>query len=386
MTPLQPEPPPSDDDLTIRGDIETSSVPELLRSLLSSGETGVLTVRNGDYTKTIFIDRGRIVYAASNNVDERLGESLLVRGKLTVRQFLEASKLIRPETRLGAILIELDALGSDELMPAVEHQVREILMELFAWTRGDYELVIRDLDPEGLVLLNMSTENLILEGIRRTRAWSQVTRAIGEIGTVFIPTGNTEVLYKLDLTSEEQEILDHVNGRSTVEHICDVSYLSNFETCRILWALQVLGVIRKGLTDDAAALTEGDAERERELDLEQIVETFNQMFSRIYHFLKGRLGDKADAFMDLCLEDVSRQYGTLFEGVDLKHYGRADYEQMLANVADLPAEQRKSVMVAALNELIFVIQLSVRTRHGAQEEAVVSGIIKDGFRKLGPRG
>lgn len=386
MIPLEREPPPADDELTIRGDIETSSVPELLRSLLSSGETGVLTVRNGDSAKTISIDRGRIVYAASNNVDERLGESLLVRGKLTVRQFLEASKLIRPETRLGAILVELNALGPDELMPAVEHQVREILMELFTWTRGDYELVIRELDPEGLVVLNMSTENLILEGIRRSKAWSQVTRAIGEIGTVFVPTGNTEVLYKLELTSEEQEILDHVNGRATVEHICDVSYLSNFETCRILWALQVLGVIRKGLADDAAALGEDDAARERELDLEEIVETFNQMFSRIYHFLKGRLGDKADAFLDLCLEDVSRQYGTLFAGVDLKHYGRADYEQMLANVADLPAEQRKSVMVAALNELVFVIQLSVRTRHGAQEEAVVSGIIKDGFRRLGPRG
>ena len=81
-----------------------------------------------------------------------------------------------------------------------------------------------------------------------------------------------------------------MNGRSTVEQICDVSYLSNFETCRILWALQVLGVIRKGLADDAAALGEDDAARERELDLEEIVETFNQMFSRIYHFLKGRLG------------------------------------------------------------------------------------------------
>ena len=386
MNTADPERASADEDLTIRGDIETSSIPELLRSLLSSGETGVLTVRNGEYVKTISIDRGRIVYAASNNPDERLGESLLVRGKLSVRQFLEASKLIRPETRLGAILIELDALGPDELMPAVEHQVREILMELFNWTRGDYELVIRDLDPEGLVVLNMSTENLILEGIRRSKAWSQVTRAIGEIGTVFVPTHNTEVLYKLDLTSEEQEILDHVNGRSTVEHICDVSYLSNFETCRILWALQVLGIIRKGLAEDVSALEEDDVARESELDLEEIVETFNQMFSRIYHFLKGRLGDKADSFMDLCLEDVSRQYGTLFAGVDLKHYGRADYEQMLANVADLPAEQRKSVMVAALNELVFVIQLSVRTRHGAQEEAVVSGIIKDGFRRLGPRG
>ena len=86
------------------------------------------------------------------------------------------------------------------------------------------------------------------------------------------------------------------------------------------------------------------------------------MFSRIYGFLRGRLGDAVDAFMDGCLEEVSRQYGALFDGVDLKHYGRADFEQMLANVADLPAEQRKSLMVSALNELVYVIQLAVRTR------------------------
>ena len=78
-----------------------------------------------------------------------------------------------------------------------------------------------------------------------------------------------------------------------------------------------------------------------------------------------------------------RKYGALFGGVDLSHYGRADFDQMLANVADLPPEQRRSLMVAALNELASAIQLAVRERHGAQEEAVVSGIIKDGLRRVG---
>jgi hypothetical protein len=374
-----------EDDLIIRGEIETSSVPELLRSLLSSSETGILTIRNGDATKSIYIQSGRVVYAASNNTDERLGENLIMRGKITARQFVEASRMIRPGRRLGAILVELEALDPDDLVPSVELQVKEILMDLFTWIHGDYELVIKDMAQDSVVL-NISTENLILEGIRRTRSFTQVMRAIGDIESVYFPTGNTEILYKLDLTAEEQEILAHVNGRSTVEQICDVSYLSNFETCRILWALQVLGIVRRGQKGDAAAVGEDVLERERELDLEEIVEKFNQMFSRIYSFLKGRLGDTVDEFMDLCLEEVSRQYGTLFYDVDLKHYGRADFEQMLANVADLPAEQRKSLMVAALNELVFVIQLNVRTRHGAQEEAVVSGIIKDGFRKLGVGG
>jgi Domain of unknown function (DUF4388) len=371
------------EELTIRGDIETSSVPELLRSLLGSGETGVLTLRSGDLTKSIYIQQGRVVYAASNNADERLGESLLVRGKITARQFLEASKLIRPGRRLGGILVEMEALEPEDLIPAVEQQVRDILMELFDWTHGEYELVIKDMDPDQVLSLNISTENLILEGIRRSRSFSQVIRGIGDIDALLVPTGNTDILYKLELTAEEQDVLTHVNGRATVEQICDVSYLTNFETSRILWALKVLGVLRRSGADDAAVVGTSTLQQQRELDLEAIVEKFNQMFSRIYHFLRGRLGDGADAFMDTCLEEVSRQYAALFAGVDLKQYGRADYEQMLANVADLPPEQRKSLMVTALNELVFVMQLAVRTRHGSQEEAVVSGIIKDGLRRLG---
>jgi len=377
------DPSTDDDDLRIRGEIETSSVPDLLRSLLSSGETGVLTFRNGDLRKTIYIQSGRVVYASSANPDERLGESLLVRGKITARQYLEASKMIRPGRRLGAILVELEALEPEELVPAVEFHVKEILMDLFTWTHGDYELVIKDVEADNVVTLNISTENLILEGIRRMRAWSPVLRGIGDIESMPVPTGNTEVLYKLELTEEEQEILAYVNGRATLEQICQVSYLSNFETCRILWALQVLGVIRRGGAGEAAMAGADVREREKELDLEDIVEKFNQMFSRIYVFLRGRLGDDVDDFMDKALEEVSRQFGTLFGGVDLKQYGRADYEQMLANVADLPAEQRKSLMVAGLNELVFVIQLAIRMNHASQEEAVISGIIKDGFRRLG---
>ena len=375
--------PLADDDLTIRGQIDTTSVPELMRSLLASRETGVLTFRSSEVTKSIYVKDGRVVYAASTNVDERLGEVLLMQGKITARQYLEASRMIRPGKRLGALLVEIEALQPEELIPAVEHQVKEVLMELFTWTHGDYEMVIKDMDPDNLVQLNISTENLILEGIRRSRAWSQVLRGIGDLDTVFLRTEDTDILYKLELTEEEGEVLAQVNGRSTVEQICEVSYLSNFETCRILWALKVLRVVRR--VADNEPEVPGLRERERELDLEEIVEKFNQMFSRVYGFLRGRLQEEsaADQFMEGALEEVSRQYGALFDGVDLRHYGRADFEQMLANVADLPAEQRKSLMVAGLNELVFVIQLAVRTRRGKQEEAVVSGIIKEGFRRLG---
>ncbi|PYQ46555.1 MAG: hypothetical protein DMF78_26160, partial [Acidobacteria bacterium] len=113
-----------DDELVIRGDIETTSVPELVRSILSSGETGVLTIKNGDAVKQIFILNGRVAYAASNNPDERMGEILLTRGKIGVRSLVEASKRIRPGLKLGTILVELGALESEELVSAVELHVK----------------------------------------------------------------------------------------------------------------------------------------------------------------------------------------------------------------------------------------------------------------------
>ena len=369
-----------DEDLTIKGQVDTSSVPELVRSIVGSGETGVLTFRSGEVTKSLYVQNGRVVFAASTDPDERLGEHLLVRGKISARQYLEASKMIRPGRRLGAILVEMQAIEPEELVPAVEGHVKDILMDLFTWTTGEYEFIIKEMDANSLVVLNMSTENLVLEGIRRTKAWTRVLRGIGDIESIPFQTGHSELMLKLDLTEEEQEVLSHVNGRSTIEQICQVSYLSNFETCRILWALTVIGAIRRGAQGEQS---QEEVVRQGELDLEEIVEKFNQMFGRIYAFLQGRHGPDVDKFMDKSLDEISRQYGTLFGGVDLKSYGRADFEQMLANVAALPADKRRELMIAGLNELVFVLQLGVRLNYGPQEEAVVSGIIKEGFRKLG---
>lgn len=374
--------PDPDEGLTLKGRIEDSSVPELMRSILSSGETGVFTFRNGEVTKSVFMHMGRVVYARSSDPDERMGESLLARGKITVRQYLDASQLIRPGRRLGTILVEMGALGSEDLLPAIEQHVREILLDVFVWTRGEYELVMNEPSMDDIVTLNISIENMILEGIRLTRAWSRIFRGIGGLEAIPVPTGNTDVLYKLSLTDDEQEVLAHVNGRSTVEQICRVSYLTNFETCRILWALQVLGVIRRGQAGEETIAGEARA-REGEMDLEAVVEKFNQMLNRIYVFLKGRNGDEVDDYMAAALEKVASRYEALFYGVDLRQYGRADYDQMLANVADLPADERKDLMTDGLRELVAAIQSLVREHQGVEESAVVTGIIKDGYRRLG---
>ena len=139
-----PEADQEDEGLILRGRIDETSVPELLRSVLGSGETGVLTFRRGEVTKSIFLHMGRVTYARSSNPDERLGENLLGRGRISIRQYIEASKLVAPGRRLGTILIELGALESEDLTSVVEHHVKEILLDVFSWAKGEYELVMTE--------------------------------------------------------------------------------------------------------------------------------------------------------------------------------------------------------------------------------------------------
>ena len=61
--------------------------------------------------------------------------------------------------------------------------------------------------------------------------------------------------------------------------------------------------------------------------------------------------------MDEALKFVSGKYEALFYDIDLSHYGRADYDQLLANVADLTPTQRRQLMIAGLTELVKAVAL-----------------------------
>ena len=68
-------------------------------------------------------------------------------------------------------------------------------------------------------------------------------------------------------------------------------------------------------------------------------------------------------------------------GWTLKQYGRADYDQLLANVADLPAdERRRLIWLASTNS--SPIELAC-ARSSARRDRAVLGIIKEAYRKLG---
>jgi hypothetical protein len=367
-------------ELTFRGDIRGSGTPKILRTILLSGESGVLSFWNGVFTKRISISRGRIVQITSNDPDERLGELLLIDGKITARQFVEASKLIRPGKRLGTILVEISALDAEDLIPTIANQARLMLFELFNWTSGTYEMSLGEVDESDFVPLNLSSDEVIAQGMRKLRCWSRVFAGIGSLETVFVRVPEVETWHlKVELQDDEQTVLSRVNGRLSVEQVSDLSFGTSFETCRTLWMLSVLGLIQRAESGDIEKSQARADEATDRVEVGQIVDRFNRLFERIYAYVDSRPGEGADAFTDSAVREIAPHFGTLFHGVDLRTSGRIDPDLIYTNLQSETLDNRKMLVSTGLSELVYAMQFLIRQNYGLQEEAVVSGFIRDGL-------
>jgi hypothetical protein len=226
------------------GRLDEQDFPDLVQQLSRQSWTGALRLENGPERLGITVDAGRLVFAAASNPDYRLGPRLLRRGVLTLRQLEDAGRALSPGKRLGTVLLERGVLDEEELVRGVVDQTRDIILLAFHWTSGTYRLV-EGPAPGEAITLDMSTPQLILDGMSQIEAWSRIERGSGGLAARYAPVARAEGLFKqLTLDVDQAALLRSVKGSRDVESLLAESVLNHFEACRILWAFRVIGLIR----------------------------------------------------------------------------------------------------------------------------------------------
>src|SRR4030042_3944232 len=192
------------DFLSIKGNFETSSVPEILFSIFKDKETGILKCTRLGVEKLVYLHEGKIVFATSSDPDDRLGESLLKYGDISMSQFIEASKLITPERRLGTILCDMNAITPDHLLEGLKRQVIDVVYSIFQWKTGDWELILTDLEDDKIVLFNISMEKFIFDGVRQINYLTKILNGLSSIINSPIKTPDADrILMNVNLDPDE---------------------------------------------------------------------------------------------------------------------------------------------------------------------------------------
>jgi uncharacterized protein DUF4388 len=231
--------------MKLQGSLAERDVPDLVQALHERRYTGKLILTHMGVGRSVTVQEGRLVFGTSSDPDDRMGELLLRQGKITLRQYSDASAAVGPGKRLGGILVEQGVLEPKELVKAVTEQSEHVIYRSFALTEGQYRIQ-EGIESTEAITLKISTPDIILEGIRRIDSWTRINRAVGGLEARYERAPDYENgMPALTLSIEKLNMLVSMTGTADVEAICRDSSLPDFEVCRTLWAYRVIGLVRR---------------------------------------------------------------------------------------------------------------------------------------------
>ena len=169
----------------------------------------------------MYLSEGRLIFATSTDPDDRLGEMLLRKGLISYRALEESVQAIRAGKRQGTLLVESGAIRSSDLVEGVTEQVQEIIYSLFQWDEGAWEFQEGDLPSREVIVLRMSTADLMMEGVRRVARWTRIRTGVGGLDQRYAPRrGLRRAPGAMTLQKDELNLLATLDGVMTLEEIC----------------------------------------------------------------------------------------------------------------------------------------------------------------------
>ena len=278
----------------VNGRLEGINVPDLLWNVCRRRATGVLQLSFRGITKKVYVEEGRIIFAASGDPNDRLGELLLREGVVTLDQLEAAISQLSSGKRLGAILVEAGHLSPDNLVRGVLAQVKGIVLSIFPWEEGEYAFHEGPLPTEEVVTLGMRTTEILLQGIRQIRSFTRIRKSVGPPSTRFVLHRDWKsVLEGLEIRDGErmlvQRIAESGDRGSTIDGLCREIFLSNYEIYQALWAFRVLGIIHEGDLDRRGAENVHEGRLDRASVPEILVRLCRHEETGVLHLTRGTL-------------------------------------------------------------------------------------------------
>ncbi|MBI2375219.1 MAG: DUF4388 domain-containing protein [Deltaproteobacteria bacterium] len=242
--------------MPLRGTIRDFGIADIFQLISQQTKSGVLILRDDvDEVKVSFLE-GSVVRAESpTRAKHMLLGSMLVNANLLRAETLEEAVKEQSRTleRIGAILLKMGAVSTDDLRETLRLQMTETVYRLFLWETGSYEFEQTDVPPPDEGIDPIRAENILLEGLRMIDEWPSIRRRLPAYSTVFtkkkpLPEskdpgaelggdvfgfdGEQGAGSDTEIGEAERRIFGLVEDGRTLQEIIHRSRLGEFEACR----------------------------------------------------------------------------------------------------------------------------------------------------------
>lgn len=316
------------------GDLRLFHVAELLALISSMGKEGVLTLLVPHARKAIYFNRGHVVHGASSVEDDRLGEILWRKGMITLEQLGEVLDLVKPGSKLGKLLMDRGLITPRQLYEGIQQQILEIVYSTFHFIKGEFIFEERKLDKKYLAPPELTTRELIQEGLSRLDELTKLDNIFADRKTVLCVR---PLHLDVELDEHELHIRGLVDSKRTVEQILETSRMGELETLRTLSRLLNTGQIDREKPKDA--------KRKQDAQSEDFVQDYAYRIKIIYHKLKA-FDTKAIDRLNAYLSIPTKRYKKIFKNVLLNDEGELDLNTLRQNIRHL--DDGQELALAAL--------------------------------------
>ncbi|KPL03785.1 MAG: hypothetical protein AMJ90_03220 [candidate division Zixibacteria bacterium SM23_73_2] len=233
--------------MDLEGSIERFDLSDILQLLSTAKKTGTLGVQKGEEVVMVYFDRGNIIYAYNTNRKVKLGELLIRKKKITPTQLqrvMRAQNELKTKKRLGELLVLEQFINQKELEKVVKEQVEDVIYELLRWDKGNFKFYENKFPTQEEITINISTENLILESVRRSDEMARIQSKLPSFETVLgLAVNDSDRSKDITLESGEWNILTLVNGYRDIKRVVEDSKQPKLETLKKLVGLLMAGLI-----------------------------------------------------------------------------------------------------------------------------------------------
>jgi len=233
--------------MDLEGSVERFELSDIFQLLSTAKKSGTLGVQRREEVVMIYLDRGSIIYAYNTNRKVKLGELLIRKKKITPTQLqkvMRVQKELKTKKRLGELLVLEQFITEEELKKVVREQVEDVIYELLKWDKGDFKFYENKFPTQEEITINISTENLILESVRRSDEMARIQSKLPSFETVLgLAVNESDRTKDITLESEEWNVLTLVDGHRDIKKVIQDSKLPKLETLKKLVGLLMAGLI-----------------------------------------------------------------------------------------------------------------------------------------------
>jgi len=235
--------------LDLQGSIEKFTLPEIFQLLAAGRKSGTLGIQREDSIVMIYFEAGDITYGYGPRQTYHLGRLLTERGIISPQQLQDAVETqARTDNtkRLGEIMIQKGFVDRADLQGVIHEQIKELLYSLLSWQSGSFKFYENQFPTDEEVKIRLSVEDVILEGLRRVDEQNLVHDTFPDLEQVYtISASQAGRTRSVTMKASEWNIMALVDGRRSLDQICQASPLDREQTLNRLAQLKLSGLITK---------------------------------------------------------------------------------------------------------------------------------------------